>query len=484
MTLAELARRAGVWLETVQLFEQRGLLPREGEDQYPESALDVVRFIARMQAQHQLPIATIAGALGSGERRLSEVEAELCAQVEPDPSRAGPGPASRAVLLKRTGADKDLLEALVGAELLPADGPYAGQHVWALEAAKDLIDSGLSIELVLQAGRVGLEVAETEVDAMIGEVGRGRELGEALAKTDERRTAIGRLLSVSRHGASTALMASLAKASDESKQLAMESIHVPSRLFLARHGLDGLLERQRVEAQRVVDVIQVGREPVGEGEALALREHGRLLLAVGRFGEAANLLESALTHPLLACDPPTWCYLALAHAVEGQSERSLAVATRATQLGPGSARVHAFHAAVLALVASRAGDVFVATAWVQECLVALEASRSGAHVDALAELEALLTRGRLCTVMPESFGVREGGLEDLARVLAGTGPEAAESLGLLIPGALELMRINALYYTGMALWDAGDQVEAQRLLAEVVSLDPVSPFATRAFQRL
>lgn len=483
MTLTELARQAGVWQETIQLFAQRGLLEEPSEpDAYDEGHLRRVRFVARMQAEHQLRLNEIREVLDANGGDIEAAEAALCGQAEPDPGRAGPGPSSRAALTKRTGVPTVLLAELTCADLLPEEGPYGGHHVWLVEAAMELLDSGLELETVVEVGKLGLSVAEAEVDAIFGEVGRGKPPGEALSGTEDRRAAIGRLLSVSRHGATAALMASLAKANDESKQLAMESIHVPSRLFLARFGLDLLAEERRAGVSAAIDAVQQDPGSASDIDAEPLREQGRLLLALGRFAEAANLLESAMAHPAMAADGAAWCYLALAHAVEGATERSLNAAARAVERSPDSPRVHAFRAAVLALAATRAGDVFLATARVHDCLAAVEASRNGQSNDPLEELEALLTRGRLCTVMPEGFGVREAGLADLNAVLRGTTPDAAATLGLPVPGALELMRINALYYAGMAFVAAGRHEEASPLLREVVSLDPISPFGTRAFQ--
>jgi MerR family copper efflux transcriptional regulator len=54
LTIGQLARRAGVHLETVRYYERRGLLPspprsRAGYRQYPPEAVRRVRFIKRAQ---------------------------------------------------------------------------------------------------------------------------------------------------------------------------------------------------------------------------------------------------------------------------------------------------------------------------------------------------------------------------------------------------------------------------------------------------
>ena len=137
-------------METVQLYAQRGLLP--GADDklgYSEAHLDVVRFIGRIQAEHELPLDTIAAVLaGECHFDLALAERAVTALAEPDPRRAGPGPASLSGLSTRTGASQALVRALVDADLLPAQGPYGGHHVWIVEAAVTLSTMGLDAEQV------------------------------------------------------------------------------------------------------------------------------------------------------------------------------------------------------------------------------------------------------------------------------------------------------------------------------------------------
>ena len=52
MTIGKLAKRAGVGVETIRFYERKGLLPEpprrySGYREYPESAIDRVRFIRR-----------------------------------------------------------------------------------------------------------------------------------------------------------------------------------------------------------------------------------------------------------------------------------------------------------------------------------------------------------------------------------------------------------------------------------------------------
>ncbi len=480
MTLAELARRAGVWVETVQLFIQRGVLPAAGQGgKFDQQHLDIVRFVGRMQAEHHLALDTIAPVLVQQcSFDLDRAEEALSALVEPDPTRAGPGPTTRARLLEVTSAPPDLVEGLEAADLLPSQGPYGGHHVWIVEAALELRAAGLDDTHIRQIGRLGLEIATTEVDAVVYQVGRGARPAEALARTRDRRSAVGRLVSVARHGATRQLMAELAKASDRSKQLALESVHVPSRLFMARYRLDAVLQdlQQQVEALTTGEVTSLDASP--------LREHGRLLLGVGRFAESARALRTAVGHPVLAGDGETWATLALSLALAGQDEEALEAAEAAAGMAPSSPRVHVYRAGVLAMLAGRAGDLLLATARVHDALNALEQSRQHPSQSTVEAIEVRLTRGRICTLMPAAFGVQAKGLADLRQVLADTEDAGDEALGFDVPGSRDLVRLNALFYLGLALTDAGRAAEAEPLLREVIALDPVSAYATRAYQRL
>lgn len=481
MTLAELARRTGVWVETAQLLLQRGMLPnphRLAGDEFGEEDLRVARFIGRMQAEHQLPLDTIRSVLVADHAfDLALAEQALISLVQPDPTRAGPGPTTRAALMQRTGADAGMVAALEGADLLPGQGPYGGHHAWVAESASDLVSNGMGRDEVLRLGQLGLEIAQTEVDALLGEVGRGATPREALAGTRDRREAVGRLISVARHGGSGELMARLAKASDSSKQLTLERVHVPSRLFMTRHRLEEVLRAQRTDADALLDA----------EAALDLRPvfmHGRLLLGLGRFAEAVRFLSAAAMHPSLARDANCWGYLGLCHGVVGDDEAAAASVEHAVSLAPDRPLPHALRAVVMAILAGRAGDLLVATARIHDALAAIKASCAVDTEDRLEALEARMSRGRLCTVLPSAFRVRDLGLADLRYVVAQTDALDDAALGFAVAGSRDLMRLNALFYLGVALDDAGEHDEADRLLAEVVALDPVSRFGTLAYQRV
>ncbi|HIN85626.1 MAG TPA: MerR family transcriptional regulator, partial [Myxococcales bacterium] len=351
MTLDELARKSGMWVETVQLFSQRGLLPPEHPEKgFQHIHLEVVRFIGRIQAEHQLPMDILFDVVVNECRfDLDSAERMLLNLVEPDPKRAGPGPANRASMLSRTRVSEALLEALVNEGLIPEDGPYGGHHTWIVESVAELVDSGLTIEHVLRLGRVGQDIADTEADTVVGALGKGVAPGQALAGIGERSAAISRLVSAVRRNASEQLLARVAAAGSESQRLSLESIHEPSHLFLSRHSLEGTLEQLRKQAKELLHIVRDKKAVLGDTRPLVA--YGRLLISLGRSGEAVATLEEAVNHPAGRRDGALWCYLSLARAMTGSVGEAVDAGRKAIKYSPESSRAYAFYAAVCALVA-------------------------------------------------------------------------------------------------------------------------------------
>ncbi|MDY6929006.1 MAG: Hg(II)-responsive transcriptional regulator [Pseudomonadota bacterium] len=77
-TISQLARAAGVNVETVRYYERRGLIeqpdkPAEGYRRYPETTLDRIRFIKRAQ-ELGLSLEEITNLLILGQSHCSEVQ--------------------------------------------------------------------------------------------------------------------------------------------------------------------------------------------------------------------------------------------------------------------------------------------------------------------------------------------------------------------------------------------------------------------------
>ena len=479
MTLAELARQAGVWNETVQVFVQRGLVPVRKT--YGQRDLEIVRFIGRIQAEHQISLDTISTVLVSEcAFDLQAAEEVLTALVQPDPTRSGPGPTSPDLLRRRTGASEELFATLVREGLLSSAGPYAGHHVWIVESVLCLMSAGFTLAETLDVARAGVDIAAHEVGRLTGEVGSGTHLDEAFEGMRLCRTGVGRLISVSRHSGTSAMMARLARASDRGQHLATEPVHVPSRLFVVRHRMDTQLAE--LEEQTRAIRADVGRASGDEGALL--KEYARLLLGMGRFSEAASAFAILTDHSDYCEDAATWAYRGLAQGIEQNDFHALSASARAIALESENPLVHILRAVVLAICAGRHADVLIATARIHEAILAIGDSRRYSARDCTDRLESRLTRGRLCTVLPPAFGLREQGIEDLHSVVEDTVPARAQYPVFRRSGTRELIRLNALFHLGVVYHEMGRAEEAQVALSEVISLDPVSRYATRAYQCL
>jgi tetratricopeptide (TPR) repeat protein/DNA-binding transcriptional MerR regulator len=484
VTLDELARLSGMWVETVQLFYQRGLLPgKDSEKGFGAEHLEVVRFIGRIQADHHLPLDTIFEVLVSQCRfNLSDAERLLMNLVEPDPKRAGPGPANRETLMARTGVPEGLFSALVQEEFIPENGPYGGHHVWIVESVMELLSSGLSIEHVLRLGRIGSDIAETEAIAVVGALGRGTAPADALGDIEERSSAISRLVSAVRRNASEQLLASGASAGSESQRLTLESVHEPSHLFLARHDLENTLGNLRKQAKDLLTTVREDKAVLGDTRPLVA--YGRLLVSLGRFGEAVATLEEAVKHPAGRRDAALWCYLSLARAMTGAVTEALDAGRQAIEQAPKSSRAFAYYATVCAIVAARAGDLIMATAYIQEAIESAHRSRECDVEGSFQRLESLLARGRLLTVLCESEIGEEQGRSDLEELLGLSESPNELELGFESRGTRDILRVNAAFFLAMACEEAGEKKRAQQLFSEVIALDPVSAFGKVAYERL
>ncbi len=490
LTLLDLAQRAGVWLESVELYRQRGLLPPpDASGRYGERHLRIVRFIMRAQAELQLPLDEIAQVLvEDAHYDVDTTERLLVDRSAPDPAQAAPGPPSRAALVEEIPIAEALVDALVRVEALPSDGPYAGHHAWIAEATVELHGLGFGLDDVLRVVDLGREAAIAEVDAVITDVGRTSAHGTGATSDTVRRASVGQLLSSARQVAADALVSRLARVSNESHRLAIESLHLPSPRFIVRHRLTESLERKSrlaapalaaLSGPRLVGKSASSELPAGD----PLLDYGRLLIGLGRLTEAVRILRVASAHPDFRDHALLNAYLGLALGLT-EHEGAVARVALAQTLAPDDALVQALAAATLGVEAGRAPDLLSAMSRVQDALGAVERSRRCTTKTVVEDLETRLTRGRLCTVLPLAFGVREPGLDDLRIVVGATESASDQEIGFDVPGSRELVRINALFFLGMALTDEGPNSEGARVLEQVIGLDPASGFAARAYQRL
>ncbi|MBT9557015.1 MAG: hypothetical protein IV100_13345 [Myxococcales bacterium] len=476
-----------------------------------------LRFALRAQAEHQLPLDVVQRiVVDDCDGDLEEAEAALMVLVEPDPTRAGPGPSSTAALIARASADPNLIARLARIQAIPSQGPYGGHHVWIVESSRELLDLGVTAPELERAVGLALSVGAVEVDALLGTVGRGVLPRAALADARARRDAVGQVLASARSAAATERLSRVARAADGSRELTGVATHVPSTLFRARHRLDGLLSRTRAAF-------------LESGDPLVGRDLAKLLIGLGEFQDAARVAEVCVGAE--SAPPDLGLYLGLCRSMAGDDvgairaiERSAGavngvLASAAGQRAPDGntavldpphdPRTFPFLAAAQLVAAGRAGDLLAATSHIEHALAALAASRrvddgtrpiTGGGGAILNGLESRLVRGRISLVMPDVFGLSAAGEADLRSILDATDHGADDTLGFEVPGSRDLLRISAAFFLGVWLDEreqsslhasgalpprpGGLPNDVDALLREVVALDPMSDFAAAAYRRL
>ena len=515
MTLSELALRSGVWLETAELLVKRGFFGQVEGDDFTLDHEARLRFALRAQAEHQLPLDVVQRIVVEDcDGDLTEAEAALMVLVEPDPTRAGPGPSSSSGLIARTNTDASLIARLSRIQAIPSQGPYGGHHVWIVEASRELLGLGVTAQELERAIGLALSVGAVEVDALLGTVGRGVLPRAALADARARRDAVGQVLASARSAAATERLSRVARAADGSRELTGVATHVPSTLFRARHRLDGLLSQTRAAF-------------LESGDPIVGRDLAKLLIGLGEFQDAGRVAEVCVG--ATSAPPDLGLYLGLCRSMAGDDAGAIRAIERSAGLGlgggptaddfalripsmtpgPHDPRTLPFLAAAQLVAAGRVGDLLAATSHIEQALAALAASRrtdDGAHLTSSAgeaslhSLEARLVRGRISLVMPEVFGLSALGEADLRAIINETEHRADEALGFAVSGSRDLLRISAAFFLGVWL-DEREQSslhasgaplarsgalggDADALLREVVALDPMSDFAAVAYRRL
>ena len=368
-------------------------------------------------------------------------------------------------------SDAELISQLAAARLLPVgDAPWSEHQRWLVEAGQRLINLGLATSGVVRLARLGWDLAQAEVDAVVAEVGGGMQPEAALERQGQRRQAVTRFIAAVRHGSVSATMQRLMGISGEFHRYSSELLHVPSALFMTLCGLPDVLIDWREQSQT-------------DGHKAVLL--ARLLIGMGRYDEAARHLETA------EASAEALAHLAIAYNFLGRPEDAESASKRALAIDGSNPIAQVLGAVVCAFAAGRATQIHDATHQVSEALDLLARSREVAEpADPWQRLEVLLARGRISILMPPDFGIHQAGADDLQRVL-----QAAASLDAKdVPrGVPEIFELHACYFLGQALaqeiaGDAdaqqGQRRRAVELLQRVVVIDPACSFAERAYLRI
>jgi hypothetical protein len=459
MTLSELARSVGVWVEDVELLMERELLPPVIAHSFTTTHVAVLELIIRMRGHHRLSLDTIRAVLvREYNYDVSRAERALLAFVEPDPARAGAGPISRENLQVATGIEVTTFERLVDRGLLPHDGPYAGHHVWLCEALVSLQRDGLAVDTIEALLDISQEVGACE--ASVQSAGTNHERVVALSAARKRRRLVGDVLGRARYVGQRRRLGWLALAAGRAGTLASVRFYRPSPLFCVRHGAD-----------------EWSFAPSDTDDPYRL---GRLALGLGRLKDASLLLEAALRKRLEPSGMVA-ATLAIVRALQGDQTGSRNAVVTALEKGPEHSVVTAYSALSLAISAPSTTSSLQSAAWMELALELLERSRMGHCADDGERLEGALARGRLGLVVPSELNCGPAARDDLNHVLLQTRDTADQKTGQL---ERQILRINALYFLGMDRDDRGDFFGAKPLLAEVAWIDPTSEFARQSWLRL
>lgn len=476
--MAALVAATGVHRQTIHFYLRKQLLPPPCEGpgtrdaRYGEAHKELIQLIRELRDRQGLSLDAI---------RERFVEARF------DPAAARVGLAGPPALASASGdlvtaeeacrlaeASEELLESLRAAGVAAPDpddlaGRFDRGIVTTLRAARELEALGLPRETVLRTGRLAESLASAEIGALAADATAvDLDPAKLSERAEERHRGFGRLVSAVRSGAVGSVLRRLARIGPRTRSFAADAIYVPSALFVRRHGIE--------------EALAAAQDRALSGGAEANLSLGRLLLGLGRYAEAAEQLSRCAR--LQPDDAETWASLGLATALSGREAEGAAFARRALTIAPESPRVHAFLGAVLALHAAATTGLGDASSLLREALKSAAHTRTLKAADTREELEVLIARGRLLTVMPAELSAHVTGADDLAEVVRRTEHATDAENGFDVPGTNALYRMHAFFYLGVAALQQRNGAEAARCLRECLTIDPASRFAERAYELL
>lgn len=482
--MKDLVDASGVHRQTIHSYLRDGLLPEPcagagtRNARYGARHVELLRLLRELRDERGLSLDAIRRAFERAAFHPDVARRALEGTIPPSPllDLDPPERMSPDAVAERAEAPPELVATLIAAAVLAPE--EAGGQTWlddeavaVVAAAQELLSLGITEERVVRLAQVARRVASQETRALVEDAtGASDGRGALLARAEARHEAIGDLMGAVRRAALHDVARRLAEVQPRTVQFALEAIYVPSPLFVRRHRLDRVVAE--VEAEAASDA----------ASAPGLERLGRLLLGLGRYAEAEHWLErAAQLDPELA---DIWSYLGLARALAGRIAHGLASCRRAVELAPESARASAFLAVALALYAATTTGMGEATEVLRGALQEARRSRELTPRDVPERMEAMLSRGRMFTVLPSPLAGHDEGEAELREVLERTEGATDADNGFDLPGTNELYRVHALYYLGVAARDAGQPEVAQRLLRECIVIDPGSRFAERAYEVL
>ena len=479
MSMKALVEASGVHRQTVHSYLREGLLPPAVEGagtrsaRYGPAHLALLALIRELRDTRGMSLIAIRRCFERAGFDPDEVRRTLDGQAAPRGAflvASDQGLLDRDALLAGANASESVLAILERAGLIPPqqDDPRSRFHRTAvpiLAAANRLLEDGTAEDTVVHVARLGQGIADLEAVALVAEAAQSDGKLPA-ARAEARHQRITELVGAIRLSTVQHVVERLAEFGPKTRTFADDAIYVPTPLFIQRYGLDAVLEQ--AEAAATVEA---------RGGLAALR-HGRLLLGLGRYEEAEIWLSrSAQRDPENA---ETFAYLGVCQAVPGRAASGVEACRRAVELAPQSPRAHAFLGAALALLGATSAGLLGNTDVLLQALEIAAKSRTLDAVDIREQMEVLLARGRLFSVLPGD----DEGRADLEQVLARTEDSTDEDNGFEFPGTNAVYRTHALFFLGCSASQDGAHARARRLLDECITIDPASRFAARAYDLL
>lgn len=481
--MRELVEASGVHRQTIHFYLRAGLLPPAcaaggtRNARYGRQHLALLCLIRELRDERGLSLEAIRRLFDHALFDADEVRRQLQGLAAPAGKLLDLEGERRVTLediRREAGVPLSFVHQLVEAGALASDpddaeGRFDPNLVPAVAAARRLSEQGLDdmtlFRLMRLAGSLGALEAASLASDMTGE---GDNTESLRRRAESRYVDLTDLMVAIRRGAIRRVLRRLVETTPRSLAFADDVIYSPSQLFIRRHRLDRELAQAEAAAQHE------------SSSSAACQRLGRLLISLGRYGEAEQWL--ARSTELDPSRLETHSYLGVARAITGRVVAGVESCRRAVALGPGSSRAHAFLADALALQAASTTGLEDPTRVLRLALAEALLSRDLKAADSREHMETLLARGRLFTMLPRSIAGEVTGRRELEEILAHTEGRSDADNGFDFPGSNVLYRMHALYYLGVSALHGGDREQGLRWLRESITIDPPSRFAQHAYE--
>jgi len=480
MSMKELVRETGVHRQTIHHYLREGVLPPPVQGagthraRYGGAHVELLGVIRELRDREGLSLDAI-------RRRFEQAAFDperlahrgLSRGVSFEPPEGSGERLDRGRLSGRAKAPPLLVDALVEHRMIQPDPEaddeiFDGGHVAVVRAVHRMVEAGFEIDDALRVARSARAITTVDV-ARLAKEATSVSAQAARDRAAEPFRVVGELVDALRRQMVGETLHLLSQLGPRAQAYATEAVYTPSPLFLRRHGTDKELRSARALA--VINSSDVG---------LWCRV-GRLLLAMGRFVEAAQWLGQVADR-----DPPSaelFALMGVARSMSGAVESGISAAKRSVALDPSSPRARVFLGITLALEVATLPGVHQMSERMRLAFHHMSASRDLCPANDRERLEVLVARGRMLVVLASDPDARQRGLADLLELYERAAAGADGRAGFEYPGATALYRGHAAYFLGIMAMADGRPLEALTFLETCIALDPASTYAERAFDQ-